>query len=82
MRYDTNIIGFIFKSNTSGVIYPNKCDPLWAVTVEGYKRTPAILPWLHTALEFSFCSGIQSQILKHAKEEGYYFMAAPWFRSA
>lgn len=69
MRYDTNIISFIFKTSTPGVIYPDKSDPL----LSSHCGTLSVVqqwtvPLLHTALAFSFCSGIQSPLLKHARK--------------
>lgn len=69
MRYDTNIIRFIFKTSTPGVIYPDKCDPLLSShcgTLSVIQQW--IVPLLHTALGFSFCSGIQSPVLKHTRK--------------
>lgn len=82
MRDDNTMIRLIFKINTSGIIDTNKCDPL----LSSYYR--GLWPYFNDTALASQSLGLfllpchLSPGFETCTEDGYYFIATPWIRSA
>lgn len=83
MRDDTGIIiRLIFKTNMSGIIYPNKCDPLLSSRYRGlwpYSNDTALAS---QSLGLFLLPCHLGPGFETYTEDSYYFIAPLWFRSA
>lgn len=67
MRYDTNLIRFFFRTNTSGVLDPNKCAPLLSSHCRGLKTHSGDTALAsHGFGKFPSCRDVHGQVLTHA----------------